>query len=74
AGKRNANTDGTITVTAAKPEEIKNLKPKNKELPDFYRFQMRESKRNKHVELRKKFEEDKKKIERLKAARRFKPY
>ncbi|RHZ76470.1 hypothetical protein Glove_197g6 [Diversispora epigaea] len=74
AGRRNANTDGTITVTAAKPEEIKNLKPKNKELPDFYRFQMRESKRNKHVELRKKFEEDKRKIERLKAARRFKPY
>ena len=24
-GRRNANTDGTITVTAAKAEEIKNL-------------------------------------------------
>jgi ribosomal RNA-processing protein 7 len=45
-GRRSANTDGKITVTAAKPEEIKNLKPKNKELTDFYRFQMREAKRN----------------------------
>ncbi|GBB91618.1 hypothetical protein RclHR1_00190031 [Rhizophagus clarus] len=73
-GRRSANTDGTITVTAAKPEEIKNLKPKNKELTDFYRFQMREAKRNKLIDLRKKFEEDKEKIAKLKAARRFKPY
>ncbi|CAG8441565.1 2953_t:CDS:2 [Rhizophagus irregularis] len=73
-GRRSANTDGTITVTAAKPEEIKNLKPKNKELTDFYRFQMRETKRNKLIDLRKKFEEDKEKIAKLKAARRFKPY
>lgn len=50
-GRRSANTDGTITVTAAKPEEIKNLKPKNKELKDFYRFQMREEKRNSKYEI-----------------------
>lgn len=50
-GRRSANTDGTITVTAAKPEEIKNLKPKNKELTDFYRFQMRETKRNSKYEI-----------------------
>ncbi|CAG8480956.1 4874_t:CDS:2 [Scutellospora calospora] len=73
-GKRNINTDGTITVTAAKAEVVKNLKPKNKGLVDFYRFQMREAKREKLIELRKKFEDDKRKIADLKAARRFKPY
>ncbi|RIA90590.1 ribosomal RNA-processing protein 7-domain-containing protein [Glomus cerebriforme] len=73
-GRRSTNTDGTITVTAAKPEEIKSLKPKNKEFTDFYRFQKREAKRNKIIDLRKKFEEDKEKIAKLKAARRFKPY
>jgi len=73
-GRRNTNTDGDITVTAIKSGEAKKLKPKKKELSDFYRFQMREAKRNKFVELRRKFEEDKKKIEELRAARRFKPY
>ncbi|CAG8712306.1 9345_t:CDS:2, partial [Racocetra fulgida] len=47
-GKRNINTDGTITVTAAKADVL--------------------------VDLRKKFEDDKRKIADLKAARRFKPY
>ncbi|KAJ3295058.1 Ribosomal RNA-processing protein 7 A [Rhizoclosmatium sp. JEL0117] len=49
-------------------------KPKKIEHVDFYRFQMRESKRNQLVELRNKFEEDKKRIEKLKATRKFKPY
>ncbi|CAG8445721.1 16000_t:CDS:2 [Dentiscutata erythropus] len=71
-GKRNINTDGTITVTAVKADVAKNLKPKNKGLVDFYRFQMREAKQL--AELRKKFEDDKRKIADLKAARRFKPY
>nr|CAG8463223.1 6536_t:CDS:10 [Entrophospora candida] len=73
-GKRSVNTDGKISVTAIKPEDVKNLKPKNKELDDFYRFQLRETKRNKLVELRKKFEEDKQKIAKLKESRGFKPY
>ncbi|KAI8615354.1 ribosomal RNA-processing protein 7-domain-containing protein [Chytriomyces sp. MP71] len=49
-------------------------KAKKTERVDFYRFQMRESKRNQLAELRSKFEEDKKRIEKLKASRRFKPY
>ncbi|KAK9768151.1 hypothetical protein K7432_001445 [Basidiobolus ranarum] len=73
-GRRNNNTDGKISVTAIKAEEAQNLKPKKKELVDFYRFQMREAKRDKLVELRKKFEDDKKKIQQLKTARRFLPY
>jgi len=45
--RRNTNTtkDGA-SVTAARYEDVKNLKPKKKELQDFYRFQMKEKKRN----------------------------
>ncbi|KAJ3025345.1 UNVERIFIED_CONTAM: hypothetical protein HDU68_007232 [Siphonaria sp. JEL0065] len=80
--------DGFILVGAHK--QVKKVDPmdqdKNKEggdgkkmkkkleRVDFYRFQMRESKRNQLVELRNKFEEDKKRIEKLKATRKFKPY
>ncbi|KAG0053146.1 Ribosomal RNA-processing protein 7 [Gryganskiella cystojenkinii] len=74
AGSKGHNSDGVITIQAAKADEVKNLKPKKKELQDFYRFQMREAKRDKLVDLRRKFEEDKQKIEALKVNRRFKPY
>ena len=40
---------------------------------NFYQFQIRESKKQKIVELREKFEADKKKIERMKQERKFKP-
>ncbi|KAF9186929.1 Ribosomal RNA-processing protein 7 [Haplosporangium sp. Z 767] len=74
AGAKGANTDGVIKITAIKAEDVKNIKPKKKELQDFYRFQMREAKRDKLVDLRRKFEEDKLRIEALKVNRRFKPY
>ena len=45
-GKRNTNTDGNITVSAMREEEARELKPKKKELQHFYRFQLRETKRN----------------------------
>ncbi|KAF9355894.1 Ribosomal RNA-processing protein 7 [Mortierella sp. NVP85] len=74
AGNKGYNTDGVIRIQAIKAEEAKKIKPKKKELQDFYRFQMREAKRDKLVELRRKFEEDKVRIEALKVNRRFKPY
>ena len=40
---------------------------------NFYQFQIRESKKQKIVELREKFEADKKKVERMKQDRKFKP-
>lgn len=46
AGSKGQNSDGVISITAAKAEDVKNLKPKKKELQDFYRFQMREAKRD----------------------------
>ncbi|KAG0366831.1 ribosomal RNA-processing protein 7-domain-containing protein [Gamsiella multidivaricata] len=74
AGSKGHNTDGVIKIQAVKAEDVKNIKPKKKELQDFYRFQMREAKRDKLVDLRRKFEEDKLRIEALKVNRRFRPY
>lgn len=45
-----------------------------KEFKNFYAFQIRESKQKHIVSLRKRFEEDKLKINALKKARRFKPF
>lgn len=47
---------------------------KAKELKNFYRFQMREERQSKLAELRKKFEEDKQRVARMKANRSFKPF
>uniref|UniRef100_A0A1B6D7Q1 RRM domain-containing protein n=1 Tax=Clastoptera arizonana TaxID=38151 RepID=A0A1B6D7Q1_9HEMI len=45
-----------------------------KQLLNFYRFQIKESKMNNLISLREKFEEDKKKIAVLKQTRKFKPF
>lgn len=49
-------------------------KRKEKELVNFYSFQVRESKKQHILDLRKKFEEDKQRIAMMKAARKFRPY
>ncbi|XP_004232112.1 uncharacterized protein [Solanum lycopersicum] len=50
-------------------------KKKNKDVGlDFYRFQKREAKRNEIMVLQSKFEQDKKRIQQLRAARKFRPY
>ncbi|KAL0396639.1 UNVERIFIED_CONTAM: Ribosomal RNA-processing protein 7A [Sesamum calycinum] len=41
---------------------------------DFYRFQKREAHRNEIMMLQSKFEQDKKRIQQLRAARKFRPY
>ncbi|KAJ3173785.1 Ribosomal RNA-processing protein 7 [Geranomyces variabilis] len=74
-GRKGMNSDGQgASVTAARAEDLKKLKPKKKELVDFYRFQLRENKRNQLADLRRKFEDDKQKIAALRANRRFNPY
>lgn len=73
-GRRKTNTDGKVTVTAARKEDIARLKPKDKTVPNFYRFQQQEKKLDKLEELRRKFEDDKKRIAALKSTRKFKPY
>lgn len=47
---------------------------KSKELTNFYRFQMREEKKETLQSLREQFEKDKERVARMKADRRFKPF
>eukprot|EP00611_Tribonema_gayanum_P001104 TRINITY_DN1082_c0_g1_i1.p1 TRINITY_DN1082_c0_g1~~TRINITY_DN1082_c0_g1_i1.p1 ORF type:complete len:276 (+),score=101.36 TRINITY_DN1082_c0_g1_i1:156-983(+) len=87
--KNQPDADGFVTVTykkrrreAAEPDAAaaaaaaggRKKKKKPQELHNFYRFQMREAKREQLATLREKFEQDKAKIERMKAARKFKPF
>lgn len=77
--------DGWVTVTQQvkkKPQlekiddhgKNKKKKKKKKQLVNFYAFQKRESNMEHLAQLRKKFEEDKKRISMMKATRKFKPY
>lgn len=79
--------DGWVTVTKKshpvieKKESVFNritqnekVKKGKKELKDFYRFQMKDTKVKQLATLRKRFEEDKKKVEILRNSRRFKPF
>ncbi|XP_059611444.1 ribosomal RNA-processing protein 7 homolog A [Phlebotomus argentipes] len=54
--------------------EQQEAKKKRKELKNFYRFQVTESKKQRIVEMRKKFQEDKQKVEKMKSSRRFRPF
>jgi Ribosomal RNA-processing protein 7 (RRP7) C-terminal domain len=49
-------------------------KKNEKELTNFYKFQIREQKQNKLFDLRKKFDEDREKVAQMKAGRKFKPF
>ena len=62
-----------VRMSKKKKKAIKNQK-QEKELLNFYMFQQREQKRDKVADLRRKFEEDKKKIAMMKQERRFKPF
>ena len=70
--------DGFITVTRREKGDV--VEPETKKinravnLEDFYKFQKREKREKKMEELRRKFEEDKIKIEKAKQGRKFKPY
>jgi len=67
---------GTTRRTEEEQNEMKAKaakKRKKGQLLNFYQFQIRESKKQKIIELREKFEADKKKVERMKQDRKFKP-
>ena len=79
--KKNVNRDKASGATMVaissgrlKTDDSNRKKKDSKERVDFYRFQMREAKREKLAELRRKFNEDKDKIAKMKESRRFKPY
>ncbi|KAI8123151.1 hypothetical protein FF38_11770 [Lucilia cuprina] len=70
---RNSGFEQKDTVIGKLEEKIERGR-KKKELANFYTFQIRESKMKNIIELRKKFDDDKKKIESLKQTRRFRPF
>jgi len=47
---------------------------KKKELLNFYRFQQRETQRERIADLRRAFEEDKERVAAMRQRRRFKPF
>lgn len=65
--------DGWITVHH-KRQDKKNPKKKKEEerLVNFYSFEVKEAKLKKHKELLEKFEEDKKRLQKMREQRKFK--
>lgn len=72
--KKNAGEGGvTVGAVAAAAAVARAAKKRTIEHTDFYRFQQRDKRRNELLELRERFEEDKRRLAELKAVRRFKP-
>lgn len=67
----NATAVGGVSKAVA---EARAAKKPVKQLQNFYRHQKRDKQRSDLMSLQTKFEEDKKKVAEMKAARRFKPY
>eukprot|EP00126_Sphaerothecum_destruens_P002626 Sdes_comp16052_c0_seq2m5256 len=77
------NSEGWVTVVKSSKRKREEITPESQkqrdnknvvEQLDFYRFQQREARREQVAELRKKFEEDKEKIAKMKASRKFRPF
>ncbi|KAI4305727.1 hypothetical protein L6164_029075 [Bauhinia variegata] len=75
--KKTTDSESGIAVgsVAQAAVEGKMAKKKRKEVGlDLYRFQKKEAQRNEIMMLQSKFEEDKKRLQQLRAARKFRPY
>lgn len=72
--KSSANTFVQREATVNKLEDKISNDRKQKELKNFYTFQIRESKKNDIVSLRKKYDRDLQKMKQIKKTKRFKPY
>ncbi|XP_008784327.1 ribosomal RNA-processing protein 7 homolog A-like isoform X2 [Phoenix dactylifera] len=74
--KKTTDSETGITVgSVAQAAVMDKMANKKKEVAlDFYRFQRREARRNEVMMLQSKFEQDKKRIQQLRAARKFRPY
>ena len=67
------STGTTVGGIRAATADGRRKEPKKIANEEFYRFQSKEKKRNEIMELQAKFEQDKLRIARLKAARKFRP-
>ncbi|XP_028798601.1 structural maintenance of chromosomes protein 4 isoform X1 [Neltuma alba] len=75
--KKTTDSESGIVVSsvAQAAAEQKAAKKKHKEVAlNFYRFQKKEAQRNEIMMLQSKFEEDKKRLQQLRASRKFRPY
>ncbi|XP_047151392.1 uncharacterized protein LOC124823260 [Vigna umbellata] len=75
--KKTTDSETGIAVGSVAQAAVENkmAKKKRKEIGlDFYRFQKREAQRNEIMTLQSKFEEDKKRLQQMRAARKFRPY
>ncbi|KMT04737.1 hypothetical protein BVRB_7g169180 [Beta vulgaris subsp. vulgaris] len=76
-GKRTTDPESGVAVgsvaEAAVRDKLANKKNKDVGL-DFYRFQRKEAHRSELMKLQSKFEDDKKRIQQFRAARKFRPY
>ncbi|MED6134133.1 hypothetical protein PIB30_034538 [Stylosanthes scabra] len=75
--KKTTDAESGVAVGSVAQAAVENkmAKKKNKEVNgDFYRFQKKEAQRNEIMMLQSKFEEDKKRLQQLRAARKFRPY
>ncbi|KAI5591628.1 hypothetical protein BDE02_04G093300 [Populus trichocarpa] len=75
--KKTTDSESGITVGSVAPAAVENQMTKKKPREvglEFYRFQKREAQRSEIMALRSKFEEDRKRIQQLRAARKFRPY
>ncbi|XP_027181349.1 uncharacterized protein LOC113779818 isoform X2 [Coffea eugenioides] len=75
--KKTTDTETGVTVGSVAQAAVldKMAKRKSKGVGlDFYRFQKREARKNEILLLQDKFEQDKRKIQQLRAARKFRPY
>lgn len=75
--KRGRSVPLPVAADLAAANAAAGVKKKRKgagSLPDFYRFQMRESRREQLVNLRAKFEQDKARVAKMKENRKFRPF
>ncbi|ESW33341.1 hypothetical protein PHAVU_001G061500 [Phaseolus vulgaris] len=75
--KKTTDSETGIAVGSVAQAAVENkmTKKKCKEVGlDFYRFQRREAQRKEIMTLQSKFEEDKKRLQQMRAARKFRPY
>lgn len=75
--KKTTEAETCVTVGSVAQAAVvdKMGKKKNKDVPlDFYRFKKREAQRNEIMMQQNKFEQDKKRIQQLRSARKFRPY
>ncbi len=70
-GRRQKSEEGWMD---AMEHQHRRKKKKDLTLKNFYRHQIREAKRDQVAELRRKFEADKEKVQKMKISRKFKPF